>query len=442
MEEKSVTFMDICHVIKKNLILVLVVTAIITIVGSLLVVFVYNKSKTEYSMNFDMSFLNSDSGQYPNGTTFNYKDCISLSSLNEIKKSNAEFGSIDVEKMVKEDGISLSAVTEEAKEKGTEGTYTITMKAKYFKDKDQARDFVDEIMYYAIDKSNQIVASLNYSANLTAYDSCQTTFADKLSYLKAQKAYLSSIYEKLIDQVGENYVVIDESLGVYNGYTLKQLKLKLDSIMTSEEVTYWNNQLEYNRYKINGDLFKSNAAVQKALLNKTKAENELRIAALKAELQELINDVYAGTTYDSQQDNAFLSQIESLTLQNKNIDIEIADIDLTISKIDSVDQTSFNSFKDQLTSFDNSLVEATTITRMANIAVYKEKGIVSASYNVTEDGGLNIILGVVISLLVGFIVIAIIVCIKDLPKYLKEKNAVQEVAKVSEESTKVEEANE
>jgi len=441
-EEKSVSIMDILHVLKKNLLLVIIVTLVITIIGSCLIALVYNKAKNTYSATFDSSFVNMDKGQYPDGTTYNVKDIISYDALSKIASAD-EFKSIDIQTMLDEDDISLNI------DEKTAAT-SISVKAKYFEDADQARAFIYAIVSNPIDKSNIIVSELNYTANITAYDNCTTTYSDKIAYLQKQKSYLNSLYDNLIESVGENYVVNNDALGTLSGSTLKQLKLRLDEIMKSDILTYAKNQLELNKYVINADVYAKNAVVETALIDEKIVQNNKRIAYLQKALDDLVFELSEKTLndpsepdkhssytitnrYELQEDNSFLAEIHALSLQNANYEIEKDQIEKTlINSTDAAIQASLADFESTLSGFVTELESETQITKAANISVYKEQSSVYLQNKISAEGGINVILGVFISLLVGFILIAIIVCIKDLPKYLKEKNAVKVEVKVEE----------
>lgn len=78
--------------------------------------------------------------EYPDNTRHNFRDMISLENLNSIKEANEDFASVNVDAMRKNGDISIS------QNKGDSGvTYTVRVKADYFRSADVASAFIHEI---------------------------------------------------------------------------------------------------------------------------------------------------------------------------------------------------------------------------------------------------------------------------------------------------------
>ena len=110
-EESIITIGDIFRMIRKRIWPVIAVTVAFGILFFCAVQFWYNNNHQNYQMSYYISFPGLTSGatqsMYPDGTAFRAEDTISLEVLNLVKEQGeGAFDSVDVEKMLEDDGIT------------------------------------------------------------------------------------------------------------------------------------------------------------------------------------------------------------------------------------------------------------------------------------------------------------------------------------------------
>ena len=124
---------------------VFIATALVVI---MVITFAYNKNKKVYTASFDLTLTNVNEGKYIDGSTFDYRDLVTIDTLNDVKNSNESFSNISVESLVDKGGISISKeeildTKDNTSVKNIK--YSITAQQKYFKSSTQAREFINAI---------------------------------------------------------------------------------------------------------------------------------------------------------------------------------------------------------------------------------------------------------------------------------------------------------
>jgi hypothetical protein len=422
-EEKGISIGEIFKIIFKRVWWVVGVTVAFLIVFVLLVQFVYNPSKRTYSVSYNFTYPNMASSQYPDGTTFRYTDLISEDTLKEIvDNSEGKYSNIDVSEMVANDDISIAyeEVDSDITPIDNNSYVVIEVKSKYFKNSEQAKDFIYDIIQNPKNKINKQIEEMDYSSNLTVGYVNAVTFTDKISYLQSQRTYLLGMYDSLINSYGQYYTI--------NGKTLNAYRIELTNTFDNEDQTEVNNELSEKRYVLQYERYLANADTRIALLERDKTYNQNEIDALVTERNKLIQE-YGSTT--SIEVETFNSRIRELTTAQESIEKSITEINETVAAINAG-----NSYKDaleeytaKLDAFSTKLQEQTNIFKTVRTSVYADKTEITYKGNsVSPDGGLNIILAAVIGLVVGFVLVSIVICIIDLPKYRKERDEQEKLA--------------
>jgi hypothetical protein len=412
-EEKGVSIGEIFKVIFKRLWWVIGVTAAFLIIFVLVVQFVYNPSKETYSVSYEFNYPNSETNQYPDGTSFRRSDLISLATLQEIvSNGNGKYSNVNIEDMVANDDIAINVVEPESTTSTEVTYYTVVVKAKYFNDSDQAKNFIKDIIEYPKNKINKMVAELEYSSNLTGYVNA-TIYSDKINYLQAQRSYILSLYDNLIDLYGDFYKINDKSL--------KDYRIALSKIFDSEDETEILNEINEKRYVYDYERYLSTADTRLQLLDRQYQYNQTRLDELTALRNELISQYGTGANVEVESYN---NEIVSLFKQQKDIDESKDDINKTVEAIKNYDKATVDAFNSKLDGYATQLEEQTSIFKQVNVAVYSDKTeVLYKSNKIEADGGLNIILAAVIGLVVGFILVSVVICIIDMPKYIKERDS-------------------
>ena len=431
-EERGLTIGEIFKIIFRRIWWVVGATALCLIITVLVTQLWYNKSRQYYSVSYEVVFPEIASGKYPDNSDVLYSDCISYTTLTAIKngtgmyaKSNLEeYGSldfgdgesekIDVDKMLRNDGISISEVKD-----GTHKTYTLTAKAQYFSDSAQASKFLRAVAYYPVLNVNRILTERNYEPYLSLYTDAGT-YEDKITALLNQKNYIENSYETLMNYAKEvevNYAAL------HNVFTQSQRETLAAKIAA-------------NHYVYNPDLYEKNANERKLALELQIKENEEIIKSLQIEKnKQSTAAVFSGARDAEDKDliatNAYDYEIARLVVKNGEIQNEVRKITDTLEAIKSyktegsANYDNWRAFEESLRGYRLQLEEATQTLKSVSAEVYKNNSrVVFAGNRMQKMGGIGTITSAVLGALVGLLVSSIVVCIVDVPKY-KRKLAAQ-----------------
>ena len=426
MEEYGITLGEICRIIFRRVWWVIGVTAAFLLITVLLVQFWYNPNNRQYTVSYNIRFPDSSSGLYPDGTPLRVTDSVLLGSLTEIKsgtysegEENApDFSDIDIEDMVENDAISLTAVTTEASDSGEAGWsgYRLTVSYKYFKDSAQAVAFIKKIAEYPIDKAQYIVENALYNYNLTQYD-VGTTYEAKIAALINQKNYVMSIYDFIKNNYGETY----RPLGV-SDKTITDYINEASTIFDSRIQSAYYNTVTANYYVWDTETYKltANASIEATRIEI--ANNEAIVSALEEKIAELDKN---GTAFD--QIEAYHEKIASYVERNTQLETSIKTTEETLAKIEiyeSDPQAVENKaeFDAQLDSTRAQLATLTETAKSLRIATYQNESMVLYVNNTIEsEGGINILVAAVVGAVLGFIIVSVVILIKDMPEYKRRK---------------------
>ena len=426
MEEYGITLGEICRIIFRRVWWVIGVTAAFLLITVLLVQFWYNPNNRQYTVSYNIRFPDSSSGLYPDGTPLRVTDSVLLGSLTEIKsgtysesEENApDFSDIDIEDMVENDAISLTAVTTEASDSGEAGWsgYRLTVSYKYFKDSAQAVAFIKKIAEYPIDKAQYIVENALYNYNLTQYD-VGTTYEAKIAALINQKNYVMSIYDFIKNNYGETYRPLGAS-----DKTITDYINEASTIFDSRIQSAYYNTVTANYYVWDTETYKltANASIEATRIEI--ANNEAIVSALEEKIAELDKN---GTAFD--QIEAYHEKIASYVERNTQLETSIKTTEQTLAKIEIYendpqaveDKAEFDA---QLDSTRAQLATLTETAKSLRIATYQNESMVLYVNNTIEtEGGINILVAAVVGAVLGFIIVSVVILIKDMPEYKRRK---------------------
>ena len=416
-QEEGLSLGEIFKVIFKKIWLVLAITAGTIIVGVLVITFLFNPSITTYQMTFAVDYPGVGSSRYPDGTTFRYQDIVSFETLEEVKKSDSKFSSIDIEDIYT-DGILISEdfkLDAEGNEILT-GKYVIEVGAKYFESDEDATSFVRALADYPVQYAKTVVKSLDYNTYLDAYANENVkTYEEKINYLALQRNYITGMYDNLISTYGESYKVEGDST------TLSTYRSQASMALTSESENYLRAELEANLYVFN--LNKTELTSKKEVLDKERKNNEKAINLLREERDALIEKLQAqGISGVESATAPYDSRIAGYLDRNVQIDQEMEDLDEMLASLSGSIELK-QAFEAKLDGYANALETVSDKFKTINIALYNssEAKTIFDTATVEAEGNISLPFAGVISLLLGFIIGSIVVCIMDLPKYIREK---------------------
>ena len=415
-QESGMTLGEVFKVIFKKKWLLLAITLGIAIVGTLMINFVISKNQVEYKSEFSIKYPGVERSVYPDGTPFNYKDLVSADNLAKIKTSDEKFKNVDVEAIADNNDISIVEIVRTVNEEEVStGSYTLTIKSKYFDSDAVAKDFVTAIANYPVEYAKANAEAFDFSGNLTSYAS-SNSYRSQIDYLVAQKNMLTSGYSSLISRYGEMYTVGDKRLKDY----LSEINLyfsnnKIDTLYT---------ELEDKGY-ISDDGYLDTVKAEIRALEIEQTDNNNIIENLREELKKLV-EIYKDSASSVVTYESFNSRIAELTERNVQIDrqLEILNNYVDNNPGDVVNNIEgLEAFKEKLASYYEQLVKDTASYTDVNKAIYNSVSKVTFANSsvIISEGGISLIIAIIGSLIGGFVVGCIINLMIDMPKYLREK---------------------
>lgn len=422
-EERSISLSELVKIIFKRVWWVVGVTLAVMLVFIFAVQFWLNRQNQTYTVNYTLEFPGIEDSAYPDGSTVRFSSVVSRSTLEEIVATNPSLSGIDVGAMVDSDDIEFtqSVVPADSSASGVaERHFTITVAVRYFTSTEQAAVFLRAVANYPLNRAVQIANALTHDSSLTVYDSSDT-FEDKISALIAQREYLVGMYDEMIAQTSGEYTV--------GGRTLADYRTQASLLFQSMDEEYLNSLVATSNYVLNYTKFKEEYSAREANLTRQIEENQALIAAQEESRDALIELVGNGqiSSADLSPYNELIARYtaENVTLQN-----QLDSLRTTMEWIESAgDDTAaldadIATILDNIDSYRDLLSGATEIFKSVYQSYYADMcDVTFASNIISAEGGMNIILAAVIGAIIGFVAVSVVICIIDLPKYIKEREA-------------------
>ena len=212
--QEGVTVGELCRMIGRHLWAVILASIVFAAAFTLLFAFVINPLGREYSMQFYLTYPASDTLKYPDGSAFSYREFTSYEALAAAKASDERFGSIDIDKMVKEDDVSVTAEFVTTADGYTQtGNYTIAVQGKYFSSRETAQAFIRALAQTAVDNVKEKAASIGYSIDADVF--AEASFEDRLSLLSEERDSILAAYDEWIAEYRAGYSVGGKTLSAY-----------------------------------------------------------------------------------------------------------------------------------------------------------------------------------------------------------------------------------
>ena len=431
-ETKSLTLKDVVRTIWSQKWVALIVAVLITLAGAVTLFYGYNPSVSSYSMEFSLNLPGDDNSGayiYPNGTQFYYADITSIKNLGEVKKSNPDyFSKIDVDEMASKGHIHIRrdiTVMVDANENVSsykEIRYTISVKASYFANENQAKDFLVKLSNTPADYLSSM--NIDYSAYL-GMSSEADDYESEIGFLKSQLDVIEEQYDKLIATYGESFVVQtkkEEGQEEKGGKTLLayaqevrayEHKRVLDNLLVrARENSYLKNEANKEKYRLQAiDLEKEYNKAENTL-NKMLSVNSDSSSSTTVVLDANAIKAQADLVSDLKNEKAIIENYRDNGTVNADFANDINDAYKKIVEFTSV-------FSDT----------SATVYGQATSVVYIQPGIVA------EEGGMGLLKIAVLSVVVGVVVALIVAYVAG---YYKNKNK-KPVTETAVEDTPVQE---
>lgn len=417
-QEQGISLGEIFHVVFIKKWLLLAITVVVMLVGVLFTELFYNKSQETYQIEYEIKFPGVSGNKYPDGMDIVYRDFISLDNLENIKESDEAFSSIDIERMIEKNEISILPNLKEGEAQGDTLKLKLGVLKKYFSSYDQAKLFLLKICETPVDYALGVVQGVNYDSNLI-YSNSAGDYTTEVEYLINQRQIILGGYDSLIATYTDGYVI--------GGKTLKELKAEVVSYFERKNLEALITEVSINGYvKANTDFIVS-IERKKTDLENEKALNNIKIINLQQKLNELL-EIYnnAGSSVQLDALKSFNEEIVSLTVRNSEIDYTIEyvyNVYLDGDRGKEEYLSALSLFENSVSDFKTNLTLFTQTFSEVNHRIFEDntKLVYNATSQVLEVGGFSMILEIPVFLILGFIVASCVNLVIDMPKYLKNK---------------------
>ena len=368
---KSINWSVVGKILKKRIVWIVAVAAVVAIVAGLLFAFVLNDGKDTYSLSFDLRTPGS-LGTYPDGTPFSVQSLIFEENLQAVKDAGGEkFADINLENLPGNAfTITNNSVNEEGEAQSYAARYTLTAKSGVFSSYEQGNEFLIALLNNYVNESNSRLASRDYTAWEKTYANA-TTYDAAISTLRSQYDSVLAAYDALIStRAYADHVVDGETVAQHRADAAADISARLTAL------SEWQST---DKYVMPGnEIFADSEA--KSLMD-SYALNSAKIDDLTDKLTELIElygEKLPSTALDTFE--SFHSTIASLTQSNTTIANTLGKLGYTLDASgttwNKADQENYNLAPDEfLTELDavkGMIVASTTEMKTVEASVYDE----------------------------------------------------------------------
>lgn len=399
--EEGVTIGEVCRMTIRHIWAVLLSSVAFAAALTLLFAFVVNPLGRQYSMSFYFSYPGSETLKYPDGSSFSYREFVSLEALSTAKASDERFGSIDVEKMIREDDISVTAefVTVDDVYRQT-GNYTLVVEGKYFSSRETAQAFIRAVAQTAVDNVQQKAGSIGYTIDENVFG--EASFEDKIALLREESETILSTYDEWISEYRAGYSVGGKALSSYRAEAAVACGSSvLDSLQ---------DELETCGYV---PLDEMDARITE--LQREKMLNEEKIEALREMLD--------GLSSSSDPAETVQAMIAALTVRNVQIE----------SEVDSLNEANIVAFDARINAQYDRLQTAAKTLKAVSVALYEQETAVHFStYRAVVSGDISLPVVAVGAFIVGFIIAVIVACSVEIKRTRKQEAEALETPEAHE----------
>ena len=310
-EYEGVSFGRIVKVAFRRWKLLLIVTFGVGIVGFLGLYFGYNAFANVYNATFSYSDTGLASETKADNTTFNYRSLISKETLNAVKAKSADYASIDVENLTKNNNFTINRAVDKDTNKIS---YTISIKKNKMPKIEISRNFFRDLASYPIEQDKEYIANTSFDTALQKIDTVEK-YEDAVNFLLSQANNMISGYSSL---QGLN-------ISTELNEQIETTKSTISSIVDGTKIATLRSMI------VNYGLVPDYKAIDVDSLNQTILALDNDDPARPGQKQDneaLIADIMAQITVlgDKAQLTSLDARIRELTEANHNIDIQVRKI--------------------------------------------------------------------------------------------------------------------
>ena len=368
---KSINWSVVGKILKKRIVWIVAVAAVVAIVAGLLFAFVLNDGKDTYSLSFDLRTPGS-LGTYPDGTPFSVQSLIFEENLQAVKDAGGEkFADIDLENLPENAfTITDNSVNQEGEAQSYAVRYTITAKSGVFSSYEQGNEFLIALLNNYVNESNSRLDSRDYTAWEKTYANA-TTYDAAINTLRSQYDSVLASYDALIStRAYADHLVEGQTVAQHRADAAADISARLTAL------SEWQTT---DKYVMPGN--EDFADREAESLMDSYALNSAKIADLTAQLTKLI-ELYGKKLPSTALDTfeSFHSTIASLTQSNTTIANTLGKLgyalDASGTTWNKADQGKYNEaperFRTELEAVKGMIEASTTEMKTVEASVYDE----------------------------------------------------------------------
>lgn len=404
---------------RKSLIRTLIITVSIFLVGFLAIFFGYNRMKGEYEANWSYIISTFADSKYMDGTPFYYPDLVTYENLKSIQEKNPGFASINIEEMVKNDGIYIkkNVVSETMIYK-----FTLVTKMSYYKNSNQAKAFVEAVVNCPVEICTELVERIDNTQFLKQYKTYAITYADLVEALQKQAKLIVDGYADLLSSYGNRYITSNDAVT----YRLNDLIIRVKAHINSMNLDGLNEIVENNSYVHDYQQELPRLKTKQQTLNTNLEVTNNKIQVLQEEIDRQINLGASSVTMDE-----LNKTLASLLVERENIKQSIKIVDDQINIGATQDTTEFDAVID---SYYDDLVditeEFTYVQRDLHLST--QKIFYSTNSIIESKGGMGLLTSLGLPFVLGLLAAAIVNLCLDLKPYIENEKKKKETKETEE----------
>ncbi|MDE6411285.1 MAG: hypothetical protein K2L02_01960 [Clostridia bacterium] len=394
-EEGGVSIKEIFRIIGKKIWYVLAGTLAVTLAAVLIFMFAINPAKQSKSMDFEINYPASAEEKYPDGAAFNYRDIVSRGVIENAKKKDEKFASIDVDKLYKDkDGITISA---SRKSENENYVYTISLKTSYFSGVDM-EDFILQIGESFKDFIKGKAQDLDFKIN--SFE--DTSYRNQLDLLKSKKEALVKEYGKWIKKYGEGRIVNGKSFGdLLNDVTTAfddNAFSFIENTITVSGYEYFNKDVTAKAIQDRIDFLN---AEKRLLIKKLEKLNGTNTASGYAVVKQQGEDEEGNTIIIMPPEDSSQAIAERLAVIETQLDV-LTDDEATVAQIAEYGENN-------LTPYFNALnAQAETLKQVISSLYGSDTVLTFDTKNFRKEGDTSIVIVGVAVFVVSFLVLSVV----------------------------------
>ena len=397
-KKDPLTLSKIFKVVLNKWWLLIITATSITAIGTVGAKFLNSKKET-YTSQFSYNISSLKDGKFIDGTNFTYQYLIDYSRLEQVKESNNDYKSINIDKLYKSDYLEIKHILEYSNVTNEiiSDYYEIMVPQNVFPSKQIAESFINDLINQPINYTIEAQKNINYFISLESFNEAYS-YEMQIELLESQYELLVENYQNLINVYG-NVQINENSLLEY----VRELN-----------IYYENNKLSNFSQEIIQKGYVKDSTKEKELLEleKEKLQNDIKYNEAKIdELKELIKYLVtiASSNVASLQLDSYNVKITELTIENVDMQKRIKEIDNKLNSLGNVPASftdKLNAYKDYLDNHTHLYMqnEEYILKKYSTVTYKNQKVLKSNDASIIKPLAVCLVMGLVIGSTINFII--------------------------------------